>query len=259
MTEQPLIIAQNLQQRFGKELALTDISFQIQRGEFVSIVGPSGCGKSTILRMIAGLLAVSQGELTIGGERPREIDRTRDRIALVFQEPNLLPWRTAKKNVGLPLELRKVIAHDLNSRVHSSMQRVGLTPDDANKLPRMLSGGMKMRVSLARALVTQPTIMLMDEPFSALDDVLRNQLNEDLLGLWAENHWTTLFVTHNMIEAVFLSQRVIVMSARPGRIVETIAVPFDYPRGFELQSSPEFTQIVAQVAKALRSTAACRK
>ena len=154
MTDQPLIIARNLQQRFGKELALADTSFEVQRGEFVSIVGPSGCGKSTILRMIAGLLAVSAGEITIDGKSPREIDRARDRIALVFQEANLLPWRTAKKNIGLPLELRKVSAHDRNARVQSSIQRVGLTLSDAGKLPRMLSGGMKMRVSLARALVT---------------------------------------------------------------------------------------------------------
>jgi NitT/TauT family transport system ATP-binding protein len=257
MPDRPFIAAAEIQQQFGDETVVAQTSFQIQRGEFVSFVGPSGCGKSTILRLIAGLLTPSAGRITVNDSSPHQIDRSRERIGFVFQEANLLPWRTAQQNVALPLELSR---GELNStarqdRIASSIARVGLTEMDGRKLPRMLSGGMKMRVSLARALVTEPTIMLMDEPFSALDDVLRGQLNEDLLGLWQEKQWTTLFVTHNIMEAVFLSQRILVMSGRPGRIVERIEVPFKYPRPFELQSHPEFTQVVAQVATKLREFA----
>ena len=261
------------------QLGVRDVNLAVWRGELISLVGPSGCGKSTLLRMIAGLMTPTAGTLTaIGvsgtalaaGVSPGSIDFTppvasaipltnsaakSPRTAFVFQDSNLLPWRTVFDNIRLPLELRGVAFEQQRSAVENSLKLIGLKPDDATKRPRMLSGGMRMRVSLARALVTQPELLLLDEPFAALDDLLRQQLNEELLRIWTEQRWTGVFVTHNVAEAVFLSQRVLVMSKSPGTIIADIAVPFDHPRDPELRSTPEFAKLTGEVSRRLREAA----
>jgi NitT/TauT family transport system ATP-binding protein len=231
---------------------LTGITFTVCRGEFVALLGPSGCGKSTLLRLVAGLMKPTSGLLTIGGMSPEMARRVDYRVAFVFQEPNLLPWRTVADNIRLPLELRSVPRQDHQNRIEKSLELIGLTPDDAQKPPRKLSGGMRMRVSLARALVTEPELLLLDEPFAALDDVLRQQLNEELVQIWMQHYWTGLFVTHNVAEAVFLSQRVLVMSKRPGTIIADVPVPFPYPRGPELRAEPDFAVLCGRLSQQLR-------
>ena len=204
--EPQLVVAEGLAKQFPSGVeALRDLNLEISRGQFVSIVGPSGCGKSTFLRLVAGLDAPTSGELRVDGHDPLG-------LAFVFQDATLLPWRSVAHNITLPLELRR---EDADERVAQTLALVGLT-DFAAAYPAQLSGGMRMRVSIARALVTRPQILLLDEPFGALDEITRQRLNEELLHLWQEDRWTGLFVTHNVSEAVFLSQRVLVMSARPG-------------------------------------------
>lgn len=227
----------------GHPPVLEDVHLAVRRGEFVSLVGPSGCGKTTILRLIAHLSEPSQGHLTVSPAL---------RTAYVFQEPTLLPWRNVRDNIRLPLELLQTPRSQQDAAVQGSLQRIGLRDSDGGKYPRMLSGGMKMRVSLARALVTHPDILLLDEPFAALDDMLRQQLNEDLLSIWQEQRWTALFVTHNVAEAVFLSHRVLVMSAHPGRVVETVEVPFAYPRPSSLRGDAEFAALTERISRRLR-------
>ena len=234
---------------------LTDVSCRIREGEFVALLGPSGCGKSTFLRLVAGLMSPAAGTLTMHGMAPSIARRGERRVAFVFQEPNLLPWRTVADNIRLPLELQKVPTREHAERIVKSLQLIGLTPDDAKKRPRNLSGGMRMRVSLARALVTLPDVLLLDEPFAALDDVLRQQLNEDLVRIWMQHHWTSLFVTHNVAEAVFLSQRVLVMNKRPGTIVAEIPIPFSYPREPGLRADPEFARLCGELSLRLREAA----
>lgn len=236
----------------GGHVAVKDVSLRISTGEFVSIVGPSGCGKSTLLRLIAGLTDPTDGKLTIGGT-PANAARAEDvRTAFVFQDPTLLPWRTVAANVGLPLELEHMSRNDRYAAIEANLEMTGLKPSDAQKYPRMLSGGMRMRVSLARALVTKPRLLLLDEPFGALDDILRQQLNEELLRLWAEQRWTGVFVTHNVAEAVFLSRRVLVMSRSPGTIAADIAVPFEGPRTPALRADAAFARLTGEVADHLR-------
>ena len=215
--ESQLVVAAGLNKYFPSGVqALRDLNLEISRGgQFVSIVGPSGCGKSTFLRLVAGLDEPTSGELRVEGHDPLG-------LAFVFQDATLLPWRSVAHNITLPLELRREAAAE---RVAQTLELVGLT-DFAAAYPAQLSGGMRMRVSIARALVTRPQILLLDEPFGALDEITRQRLNEELLRLWQEDHWTSLFVTHNVSEAVFLSQRVLVMSARPGRILADIPIPF---------------------------------
>jgi NitT/TauT family transport system ATP-binding protein len=191
--------------------ALRDVSFDVQAGEFVSLLGPSGCGKSTALRIAAGLLAPDAGRVT----------RDTADIGFVFQEPTLMPWADAVTNARLPLDLKR--APDANARAMAALARVGLTGFE-RAFPRELSGGMKMRVSLARALAAQPKLLLLDEPFAALDEITRNQLGDDLLRLWREDGLTVLFVTHSVSESAFLSQRVLVMTPRPGTIAADIAL-----------------------------------
>ncbi len=229
----------------GQTPVLSEIDYSIRAGQFVSLVGPSGCGKTTILRLVAGLLAPTTGEVCVAGQ---------PRIAFVFQEANLLPWRDVTNNIRLPLELLGVPRDEQDQAIRDSLQLIGLRRVDAEKYPRMLSGGMKMRVSLARAMVTHPEILLLDEPFAALDDMLRQQLNEDLLRIWGEQGWTGLFVTHNVSEAVFLSQQVAVMQAHPGRIVELIDIPFPYPRSPDLRGDPAFARLAALISQRLRET-----
>ncbi|EAQ82728.1 ABC transporter ATP-binding protein [Blastopirellula marina] len=230
-------------------IAATDLT--IERGEFVSLVGPSGCGKSTLLRLIAGLETATSGEVTINQHVPANAE-----TAFVFQDPTLLPWRTTYDNIRLPLELLGRTGAEPLAKIPAAIDLVGLRHEDARKLPRMLSGGMRMRVSLARALVTDPQVLLLDEPFAALDDILRQQLNEELLAIWGQRKWTGVFITHNVAEAVFLSQRVLVMSARPGQIVADVPIQFDLPRGAELRASGAFAAQCGVVSHHLRQGAA---
>lgn len=242
--------------RFGTAApTLDDVQFSIHEGEFVALLGPSGCGKSTLLRMIAGLMVPSSGSLTIADQQPEVARKLSTRVAFVFQDPTLLPWRTVTANIRLPLELRRQTTSANSQSIAEVLELVGLTPLDARKRPRMLSGGMRMRVSLARALITDPRLLLLDEPFAALDDVLRQQLNEDLVRIWLRKQWTGVFVTHNVSEAVFLAQRVLVMSTRPGKIAADIRIPFDYPRGPELRGDPEFARLTVDLSRRLREVA----
>lgn len=234
----------------GGTTVLSATNLEIGDGQFVSLVGPSGCGKSTLLRLVAGLEQASAGQLTVSGERPGS--RAAPPLAFVFQDPTLVPWRTARENVRLPLELRGVSDGEA---IRESLHLVGLREADHAKYPRMLSGGMRMRVSLARALVTQPQVLLLDEPFAALDDILRNQLNEELLAIWRAQNWTALFVTHNVAEAVFLSQRVLVMGRNPGRIAADLEVPFAYPRTAALRREVAFAQFCGEVTAKLEEVA----
>ena len=218
--------------------ALRDLSFGIADGEFVSLLGPSGCGKSTALRLIAGLLPPDAG--TIGwphGKPP---------ISFVFQDATLMPWANALTNVRLPLDLQHVARNHGNERAAAALARVGLS-DFAHAYPRELSGGMKMRVSIARALVARPRLLLLDEPFAALDEPSRAALNDDLLRLWREDDLTVIFVTHSVSESAYLSSRVLVMTPRPGRIAANIALP----PGPRARLSPEFLEIERRIAAAL--------
>jgi NitT/TauT family transport system ATP-binding protein len=252
----PLIVAERLGIAFGDAApSLRDVSLRISAGEFVALVGPSGCGKSTFLRLIAGLLAPTSGSLTIGDMDPAAARKSAVRMAFVFQDPTLLPWRTVVENIRLPLELLGVSRDRHEGLIRESLKLIGLREDDLRKRPRNLSGGMRMRVSLARALVTEPQLLLLDEPFAALDDMLRQQLNEELARIWFETRWTGLFVTHNVSEAVFLSQRVVILTSRPGRVAAEIRVPFAYPRTAELRGTGEFARLTAEVSAKLREGA----
>lgn len=251
MTHENSVSATRVEMRFASgQFAVRDVSMSVRRGELISLVGPSGCGKSTLLRMIAGLLSPTGGELRVQAGTGDD-----SRTAFVFQDSNLLPWRSVFDNIRLPLELRGASIGEQREAVDASLQLIGLKPSDSAKRPRMLSGGMRMRVSLARALVTHPELLLLDEPFAALDDLLRQQLNEELLRIWTEQRWTGIFVTHNVAEAVFLSQRVLVMSKSPGTLIADIAVPFEHPRDPDLRSSPEFAKLTGEVSHRLRDAA----
>ncbi|MCU0871195.1 MAG: ABC transporter ATP-binding protein [Pirellulaceae bacterium] len=236
----------------GGHTALRDVTFEVRSGEFVSFLGPSGCGKSTLLRMIAGLLAPMSGQIQVAGQSPEAARKNWHRLAYVFQEPNLLPWRSVRDNIRLPLELERMPGDRQAQLVADSLRLIGLTPRDADKRPAMLSGGMKMRVSLARALVTSPHLLLLDEPFGALDDLLRQQLNEELLRIWLQQGWTAVFVTHNVAEAVYLSERILVLGRSPGRVVHEVPVPFGRNRTADLRGEPEFARLCGQVSRWLR-------
>lgn len=240
---------------FSGQDALRGVSVSVPRGQFVSLLGPSGCGKSTLLRLIAGLLSPTTGTLTVADQTPAQARKASTRMAFVFQDPTLLPWRTVEQNLRLPLELQGVPAAEHAALISSALKLIGLQDSDARKRPRMLSGGMRMRVSLARALVTSPELLLLDEPFAALDDVLRQQLNEELVRLWREKQWTAVFVTHNVSEAVFLSERVIVMSSRPGTLLADVPIPFPYPRTPELRGTLEFARMTTELSTRLREAA----
>jgi len=213
-------------------------------GAFVSLLGPSGCGKSTLLRIIAGLVPPSTGQVT------RSDEGQAGAVGFVFQEPTLMPWATVWDNVYLPLRLAGEVGASVSDRIRSTIAAVGLEGFERS-YPRELSGGMKMRVSIARALVTSPELLLLDEPFAALDEINRFKLNEDLLRLWQSHHWTVVFVTHSVFESVFLSNRVIVMTPRPGRIVADIPVDLAYPRASGLRTAPQYTELCRVVSHRL--------
>jgi NitT/TauT family transport system ATP-binding protein len=250
MTNPPLVRINRLGKRFGTgPVVLDGVDLVVERGEFVSFIGPSGCGKSTLLRLIAGLTPPTSGELIVDGMTP---ENARELMFFVFQDSNLLPWWRVAENVELPLRLRGDPTAKRQERVTRMLEIVGLTAA-AQKFPWQLSGGMKMRVSIARALSVAPKILLLDEPFGALDEMTRDKLNEDLLAIRERDPFTGFFVTHSVTEAVFLSTRIVVLSANPGRMAEVIDVPFAYPRPPELRESPEFLQLLARTARSLRS------
>jgi NitT/TauT family transport system ATP-binding protein len=221
----------------GSVTALQDIGFSAPEGSFISIVGPSGCGKSTLLQILAGLMHPTSGEVTVDGLLLREPQP--GKVAIVFQDPNLLPWKTSAENVAFPLEIQGVPKEKRHELVRSMLDLVGLR-DFGGHYPSQLSGGMRQRVSIARGLAQDPRIILMDEPFGALDEQSRTKMGEELLRIWAKTHKTILLITHSITEALYLSDQVLVMSARPGRIIDRIDVPFPRPRNLDMIGSPEF-------------------
>jgi NitT/TauT family transport system ATP-binding protein len=231
--------------------ALTPVSLTIEKGEFVTLLGPSGCGKSTLLKMIAGLLEPSDGRILLS-RKPVQEANADHQLSFVFQEATLMPWATVEANVRLPLDLAGVPKAVSTPRVMEALQLVGLSKF-AQQRPRELSGGMQMRVSIARGLVTQPQLLLMDEPFGALDEITRNRLDADLLKLWQQQGLTVVFVTHSITEAVYLSSRVIMMAARPGRVVEDLRINAPYPRDDAFRTSPEFNEMVRHLHERLHS------
>jgi NitT/TauT family transport system ATP-binding protein len=227
---------------------LQQIELTIAKGEFVSLIGPSGCGKSTLLKLISGLTNATSGSILVDGMTPVN---ARETISYIFQDATLLPWRTVTSNVGLGLELERVAREVRKQKVDALLELVGLT-HVARAYPRQLSGGMKMRVSVARALATRPRLLLMDEPFGALDEMTRDRLNEELLRLRAEQDWTAVFVTHSVAEAVFLSTRIIVLAPSPGRIAQEANINLPFPRTSVTRESPQFESYVTEVSRALR-------
>jgi NitT/TauT family transport system ATP-binding protein len=228
-------------------LALKGLDLEVREGEFLSLLGPSGCGKSTALRIIAGLSEPTGGAVEWAAPAVAEKG---SRIGFVFQEPTLMPWTTVFNNVRLPLKLAGAPADSAAARVNAVLERVGLQTF-AGAYPRELSGGMRMRVSIARALVTEPALLLMDEPFAALDEITRFKLNDDLLAMWQATRTTVVFVTHSVFESVYLSSRIAVMAARPGRIVNELEVDAPYPRDGNFRTSAEYVAFCRRTSEAL--------
>ncbi len=254
MTE-PVVVLENVGKIFGEGAedqvqALQEINLQIEQNDFVSLIGPSGCGKSTLLRVVGDLIQPSSGDTTINGKSARQARLDQD-YGIVFQAATLYDWRTVAKNVQLPLELMQFSRTEKDRRTQAMLELVELT-DFAAHYPWQLSGGMQQRVAIARALSFEPSILLMDEPFGALDEMTRERLNLELLNIWRKTDTTVLFVTHSITEAVFLSTRVIVMSARPGRITADIAIDLPHPRNSESRSKVRFFELETEVRDALR-------
>ncbi|MGY4303356.1 NitT/TauT family transport system ATP-binding protein [Bradyrhizobium sp. USDA 4369] len=255
MSVQTAIDIRNLSLTFqtgdGPVYALADANLTIAKGEFVSFIGPSGCGKTTLLRVIADLEQPTSGSITVNGLAPHEA-RLKRQYGYVFQAPALYPWRTVEANVMLPLEVfgRPKAERRERARKHLDMVRLS---GFAKKYPWQLSGGMQQRVSIARALSFEPELLLMDEPFGALDEIVRDQLNEQLVKLWNETRKTVVFVTHSIPEAVFLSSRIVVMSPRPGRIIDVIDCAFGAERTLDIRESPEFLKVAHRVREGLRA------
>ncbi|MHA1570322.1 MAG: ABC transporter ATP-binding protein [Alphaproteobacteria bacterium] len=235
----------------GPVHALSDIDLQVERGEFVSFIGPSGCGKTTLLRAIADLENPTAGQITVNGMTAHEA-RMKRAYGYVFQAPALYPWRTVARNVGLPLEIMGVEAADRRTRVARNLDLVKLAGFE-KKFPWQLSGGMQQRASIARALSFDPDLLLMDEPFGALDEISRDHLNEQLLQLWDKTDKTVIFVTHSIPEAVFLSTRIVVMSPRPGKVQNIITSNLPRRRNLDIRETPEFLEIAHQVREGLRA------
>jgi NitT/TauT family transport system ATP-binding protein len=258
----PAVEFRSVEKRYGQGPVILDaFSLTAAPGDFIALIGPSGCGKSTLLKLIAGLSPVTQGELIFSTSSAQTqlaatpsstATSNRDELAYVFQEPTLLPWLTVAQNVALPLDLRATPATERNELVQAALALVGLTPR-TDYYPRQLSGGQKMRVSIARALVRSPQILLLDEPFGALDEMTRDHLNEELLAIRERQRWTAFFVTHSVAEAVFLANRIIIMSANPGRLHREIRVDLPYPRTPATRRDPAYHRLVDEVSQLLRS------
>ncbi len=250
MAPPPIVELRDVSKRFSAgPLVLDRLSFAAQPGEFLSLIGPSGCGKSTLLRLIAGLSPLSGGSLRVAGRTP---DDAAADLAFVFQEPTLLPWITAGRNVELALQLRGIPAAERRATRRQVLDLVRLG-DRADAYPRQLSGGQKMRVSLARALALIPKILLLDEPFGALDEMTREHLNEELLAIRAQQAWTAFFVTHSVAEAVFLSDRIVVLAPHPGRVHSVVPIDLPQPRTEETRLSRAYHGLVTDVSRLLRS------
>ncbi len=226
-------------------VALSNVNMEIKQGEFISLVGPSGCGKTTLLRTIADLQGITTGSISVRGLTPRQI-RLQKKYGIVFQSPVLYEWRTVRRNVCMPMELLGVPKKDRTARVTKMLELVGLM-EFGEKYPHELSGGMQQRVNIARALAIRPEILLMDEPFSALDEFTKEKLHEDLLRIWKKTNKTILFVTHNIQEAVYLSDRVVVLSPHPGRVSAIVDIDLPRPRPLEIKQSQEFNSLVSKV------------
>jgi NitT/TauT family transport system ATP-binding protein len=242
----PLVSLRGIGKTFPNgTIALQSMSLDLRRGDFLSLLGPSGCGKSTALRILAGLAQPTLGRLEWPDGKPG-----RGEIGFVFQEPTLMPWATVFDNVWLPLRLRGASRSAAERSVAEALERVHLTGFERS-YPRELSGGMKMRVSIARALVTKPKLLLLDEPFAALDEITRFKLNNDILELWEAYGWTVVFVTHSVFESVFLSNRVVVMAAKPGRVFEELTIDAPYPRNEAFRTSADYAQLCREASWSL--------
>lgn len=245
----PLVEFHQVGKSFGSgPPVLEAFNLSVLEGEFISLIGPSGCGKSTLLRLLSGLTPASSGRLLIQNRPPEQAEN----LAYIFQDPTLLPWLNVRRNVESLLRLRHCPA-DQRARLRDSALHVVRLTDKADAYPRQLSGGQKMRVSIARALTLQPRLLLLDEPFGALDEMSRDRLNEELLAIRDEQQWTAFFVTHSVSEAVFLSTRILILSANPGRIAHDIPVPLPTPRTDALRRTDAFLRLVAEVSARLRS------
>lgn len=252
----PAVEFRSVRKSYGNgPLILDSFSLTAAPGDFISLIGPSGCGKSTLLKLIAGLSPVTSGELLLGGRvaTPERVTAGEE-LAYVFQEPTLLPWLTVAANVALPLDLRATPPARRTELVRAALALVGLEPR-AHYYPRQLSGGQKMRVSIARALVLSPHILLLDEPFGALDEMTRDRLNEELLAIRERQNWTAFFVTHSVAEAVFLSNRIVIMSASSDRRHREIPVDLPYPRTPATRRDPAYHRLTDEVSQILRSVA----
>jgi len=246
----PLVRFTDVVKRFGSGPPVLDgITLSAAHGDFISLIGPSGCGKSTVLKLISGLIPLSSGEIKVDGMSPVN---AREALFYVFQEATLLPWLTVQKNVEMPLKIRGRLADERLKVAREMLQLVGLS-ERADYYPCQLSGGQKMRVSIARALSMSPSLLLMDEPFGALDEMSRDHLNEELLAIRQKAAWTAFFVTHSVAEAVFLSNRIVVLSANPGLIHTEVKVDLPYPRTEYTRLSAEYQRLVAEVSRILRS------
>ncbi len=254
-TKSPVIEIDNLGLTFqtgdGPVEALSNITLAVDRGEFVSLIGPSGCGKTTLLRLIADLEKPTMGAISVNGVTP-EAARQKRAYGYVFQAAALYPWRNIARNVALPLEVMGLGRAERNKRVADNLALVNLTGFE-RKFPWQLSGGMQQRVSIARALAVEPELLLMDEPFGALDEIVRDHLNEQLLQLWAKTDKTVIFVTHSIPEAVFLSTRIVVMSPRPGKVYDVIASDLPRQRTLDIRETPAFLKIAHRVRQGLRA------
>jgi NitT/TauT family transport system ATP-binding protein len=247
----PLVSIRDVSKQFSNgTIAIRGVNLDVAAGEFLSLLGPSGCGKSTLLRIIAGLGAPSAGTVSWPTSEYDASGHAQRRLGFVFQDATLMPWANVMRNVMLPLTLARVAKNEAAPRAAEMVELVGLKGFE-KAYPRELSGGMRMRVSIARALVTRPSILLMDEPFAALDEITRHKLNDDLLALWWQQRFTVVFVTHSVFESVYLSQRIVVLAARPGRIMADFAVDAPYPRDSLFRTSADYGRICRIASDAL--------